>query len=330
MDTPHRVLFLVFPGVTLLDVAGPAEAFAAACRHGGDYTLEFVSPAGGAVRTSVGAVLDTSPVPDLEAEATRGPQHRIHTLVVAGGEELATQPLPRDLVRTVEELADRSDRVASVCTGAFALAEAGLLDGRRATTHWRHAALLARRHPRVAVRPDDLFVEDRGVLTSAGISSGIDLALAMIAADLGAESAHAVARELVVYMQRAGGQSQFSSALDWPAASSDPVRTVRDRVVSDPGAAHTVAGMAELAHVSPRHLTRLFMAELGTSPGKFLERVRVEAAKSLLDGGRTVTESAALAGFGTDENLRRAFVRHYGVTPGHYRGRFPVEAVQPA
>lgn len=330
MHTPHTVVFLVFPDATLLDVAGPAEVFTAANRCGGRYRLEYVSVMGGPVRTSAGVALHTRPVADVVPESSGDDAARFGTLVVAGGEDLAEPGPSPEFVRAVGDLARCSTRVASVCTGAFALAEAGLLDGRAATTHWRHAAALARRHPGVDVRVDELFVKDGRVLTSAGISSGIDLALAMVAEDLGAGAANTVARELVVYMQRAGGQSQFSAALDWPAASSDPVRVVKDRVLSNPAAPLTLQQMAETAHVSARHLTRLFVAELGVSPAKFVDRVRVEAARALLDGGRSVTQSAQLSGFGSDENLRRAFLRHYGITPGHYRGRFPRAAAQPA
>lgn len=322
MTARHHVVVLLFPGVTLLDVSGPAEVFAAANSAGADYAVRFVSPSGGDVETSVGARIATESLADLEGAP------RIGTLLVAGGESLATRPVPDGVVTAVRAVADHSDRVASVCTGAFALAEAGLLDGRRATTHWRHAAELARRYPVVTVHPDELYVRDGAVFTSAGISSGIDLALSLVAVDHGRNLAHGVARELVVYMQRAGGQSQFSAALDWPAPSSAPLRELCADIVSDPAAAPPVAELARRAHMSVRHLSRLFTAELGVSPGKFVEQVRVETARSLLDRGHGVMDTARLSGFGTDETLRRAFVRHFGVTPSYYRGRFPTDPVR--
>jgi transcriptional regulator GlxA family with amidase domain len=212
--------------------------------------------------------------------------------------------------------------VASVCTGAFVLAEAGLLDGRRATTHWRRAADLARRFPRVRVEPDAIHVRDGRYVTSAGISAGIDLALALVEDDHGAGVAREVARELVVFLQRPGGQSQFSTALATPPARGDLLRTLVAAVLADPAADHSLPAMAAAAAVSPRHLARLFRAELGTTPARWVERVRLDRAQQLLLDGHSVTSAAELSGLGSDETLRRAFARHLGTTPTHYRRRF--------
>ena len=212
-----------------------------------------------------------------------------------------------------------------VLTGGGTLddvAAAGLLDGRRATTHWRHAGLLARLYPRVAVEADSIYVRDRGVLTSAGVSAGIDLALAMVEEDCGADLAREVARDLVVFLQRPGGQSQFSVAARTPRPRHDPLREVLDAVAADPAADHSLPVMAARAGVSVRHLTRLFHEQVGETPGAYVEALRVEAAQAALDAGESVTGAAARAGFGSDESLRRAFLRRLGVTPSAYRSRF--------
>lgn len=316
MSRAHRVVFLVFPGAKMLDVTGPAEVFADANLHGAQYSLSYVSPHGGNVPTTVGTPLVS------EAASSSLESGPIDTLVVAGGECLVEQPIPDDLIATARELAEHSHRVASVCTGAFVLARAGLLNGRRATTHWLHTDRLARDYPEVTVLPDALYTQDGPVFTSAGVSSGIDLALALLTADHGESLARNVSRGLVVYMHRTGGQSQFSAALRWPSPDSPGLQKAVDAVTSDPGADHTVGSLATLVNVSERHLTRLFKAELNLTPSKFIENVRLDSAKALLDAGHTVTETARLAGFGSDENLRRAFTLRYGLAPSHYRGRF--------
>lgn len=314
----RRVAFVVFDGVTMLDVTGPSEVLHQAGRLAPPYELLLVSPRGGTVTTSPGIAL-TGTVPAAEA----GP---LHTLVVAGGDRLAQQPVERELLDAVGALAERAERVASVCTGAFVLAELGLLDGRRATTHWRHAGTLARRHPRVRVEPDALHVRDGRFVTSAGISAGIDLTLALVEEDHGADVARDVARELVVFMQRPGGQSQFATAPATPPAHSALLRALVADVLADPAADHGMDAMAARAAVSPRHLTRLFHAELGTTPARWLERVRLDRAQQLLIEGHSVTGAARASGLGSDETLRRVFARHLGTTPTEFRNRFTTTA----
>ncbi len=310
----HRVGFVVFDGVTMLDVSGPSEVLHQAGRPAPPYELVLVSPRGGPVTTSIGPAL-TGAVRAADA----GP---IDTVVVAGGDRLARQPVEQELLDAVGALAERAKRVASVCTGAFVLAELGLLDGRRATTHWRHAEALVRRYPRVRVEPDAIHVRDGRYVTSAGISAGIDLALALVEEDHGADVARAVARELVVFMQRPGGQSQFSTALATPPARNEPLRSLIDFVLADPAADHSLPAMAARVALSPRHLTRVFRAELGTTPARWLERVRLDRAQQLLLEGHSVTSAAHGSGLGSDETLRRAFARHLGTTPSEYRARF--------
>ncbi|MEV0699529.1 GlxA family transcriptional regulator [Saccharopolyspora sp. NPDC050389] len=310
----HRVAFVVFDGVTMLDVSGPSEVLRQAGRLGHPYELVLVSPSGEQVATSAGPGLTGA-----TAAAGAGP---VDTVVVAGGDRLAEQAPEDGLLEAVRTLAAQAARVASVCTGAFVLAELGLLDGRRATTHWRHAGMLARRYPRVRVEPDAIHIRDGRYVTSAGISAGVDLALALVEDDHGADVARDIAREMVVFMQRPGGQSQFSTAIATPPARSDLLRSVIASVVADPAADHSLPAMAVSAAVSTRHLTRLFGAELGTTPARWVERVRLDRAQQLLLDGHSVTSAAHHSGLGTDESLRRAFARHLGTTPTHYRQRF--------
>ncbi|MFG3023649.1 GlxA family transcriptional regulator [Streptomyces sp. NPDC048254] len=310
----HRVGFVVFEGVTMLDVSGPSEVLHQAGRLADPYELVLVSPKGGTVTTSAGLAL-TGTV----RAADTGP---VDTALVAGGDRLAERPIEDELLATARELTERARRVASVCTGAFVLGELGLLDGRRATTHWRHAATFARRYPRVRVEPDAIHIRDGRYVTSAGISAGIDLTLALVEDDHGAGVARDIARELVVFMQRPGGQSQFSTAITTPPARNDLLRTLIASVLADPTADHSLPALAASAAVSPRHLTRLFRAELGTTPARWVERVRLDRAQQLLLEGHSVTSAAQHSGLGTDETLRRAFARHLGTTPTHYRRRF--------
>ncbi|WP_424216682.1 GlxA family transcriptional regulator (plasmid) [Streptomyces sp. BI20] len=321
----RHVVFLAFDGVTMLDVTGPVEVLAQARRLGLPYEITLASPDGGEIRTSSGLGLGGSvPVSRLVDTAPAGTPHAaVDTVVIAGGDRLAEAPIEPALTEAARLLdGSGARRVASVCTGAFLLAELGVLDGRRAATHWRHAAALARRRPAVRVEPDALYVRDGRYLTSAGISAGLDLALALVEEDHGPAAAREIARELVVFMQRPGGQSQFSTALDTPPTRHAAVRALTDAVVADPGADHSLPSMAASAAVSTRHLTRLFRTELGTTPARWVERVRVDLACRLLLEGHAVTAVARRAGLGSDETLRRAFARHLGTTPSDYRARF--------
>ena len=310
----HRVGIVVFDGVTMLDVSGPSDVLHQAGRVAEPYELVLVAPRGGQVGTSNGLALSGAVAP-----ADAGV---LDTVVVAGGDRLSEQPLERALLDAVAEVATRATRVASVCTGAFVLAELGMLDDRRATTHWRHAERMARRYPRVHVEPDAIHVRDGRYLTSAGISAGIDLSLALVEEDHGADAARAVARELVVFMQRPGGQSQFSTALETPPPHTDLLRDLIADVLADPAADHTLPTMAARAAVSSRHLTRLFNSELNTTPARWLENVRLDRARQLLLSGHSVTTAARASGLGSDETLRRVFAKHLGTTPSEYRMRF--------
>jgi transcriptional regulator GlxA family with amidase domain len=310
----HRVGILVFDGMKLLDVSGPAEVFAEANLFGGKYDVVIVSPDGAAVSTSIGIEL---PVAGAAADI-----QQVDTVLVAGGDVFPTSPVSDELCSAARILAARTRRMASICTGAFVLAAAGLLGGRRATTHWKHTQLLARLYPNIDVQPDSIYVRDGSTYTSAGVSAGIDLALAMVEEDLGSDLARRVAQSLVIFMQRAGGQSQFSAALQGPAPRSSAIRGVTDLVKSDPAREYSVGILAELASMSVRQLTRVFQEELSTTPSKFVESIRFDAAKAALASGYSVTETAQRSGFGNSETLRRVFVGRIGVPPKVYQQRF--------
>lgn len=310
----HRIGVLVFDGMTLLDASGPAEVFHLADPSHSHYELTFISIEGGSVTSSSGLVLaDTIAVSEAGL---------CDTVLVTGGEALVNPHQDPRLVAAVETLSAPAQRVASVCTGAFVLAALGYLDGRRATTHWRHAHLLAEWYPRILVEPDVIHLRDGRFLTSAGVTAGIDLALALVEDDLGVEAARRVARELVMFMQRPGGQSQFSNVLSRPPVKTGLLRSVMEMVVAAPAGNHTVTSMATAAGVSARHLNRIFHAEIGTSPARWLEQIRVDAARSLILAGHPITLVAQLCGMGTDETLRRAFARQLGTTPTAFRERF--------
>ena len=316
---PREVIGVVFDGVKLLDVVGPAEVFAEANRFGAHYDLRFASPSGAAVTTSIGT--------SFAVTETISSNTAVDTILVAGGDALVGAPIDPELVEAVRRVHTRTRRLASICTGAFILAEAGLLNGRRATTHWRHTRLLAAAYPQVRVEPDAIYIQDGDVFTSAGVSSGIDLALALVEMDHGSALVREVARSLVVYLKRAGGQSQFSTLVEADPPPQSALRAVTDAIIAEPGGDHSVSSLAGHAALSTRQLTRLFQAELGTTPARYVERVRVDIARGALDSGRNVGESAQLAGFGSAETFRRVFVSYFGVSPRAYRDRFRTAGV---
>ncbi|MBC2864871.1 DJ-1/PfpI family protein [Streptomyces mexicanus] len=310
----HSVGVLVFDGMKMLDLSGPAEVFSEANRYGAHYRLSVVSVGGQAVHTSIGLRVPA------DGDARAGTAY--DTVLVVGGDVLPESPVDPGLSAAARALADRAGRVASVCTGAFVLGAAGLLEGKRATTHWQHTTALARRCPSTRVEPDAIFVKDGTTYTSAGVTAGIDLALALVEHDHGPDLARQVARALVVHMQRAGGQSQFSASLQGPAPQTPVLRMVQDAVQADPTADHSLDALAARVRVSPRHLTRMFRAELDTTPGRYVELIRFDLAKALLDAGHNATQAAALSGFPSYESLRRAFARHLGLSPTRYQHRF--------
>jgi transcriptional regulator GlxA family with amidase domain len=310
----RTVLIVLFDGVQSLDVTGPAEVFAGAeaCR-GGSYLIRTASLDGVAVRTSSGLTL----VPDHALADAPAP----HTLLVPGGEG-TRRPDPA-LIAWLRTHGPRARRLVSVCTGAIPLAQAGLLDGRRATTHWAYCDKLARDHPAIDVDPDPIYVRDGNVSTSAGVTAGIDLALALVEEDLGRDTALTIARHLVVFLRRPGGQAQFSAQLAAQTARREPLREVQQWITEQPAADLSVEALAARAGFSPRHFARAFQAETGMTPGRYVDRVRLEHARRLLeDTAGGVEEISRASGYGTPEAMRRAFVRTLGTAPAEYRRRF--------
>ncbi|WP_030712893.1 GlxA family transcriptional regulator [Streptomyces sp. NRRL F-2580] len=313
----RNVLVLLYDGVQSLDVTGPVEVFAAVARFPAlpAYTIGTVSPAGAPVRTSSGLTL----VPDADLESARPGAGT--TLLVPGGRYTGDfEPRLTDWLRAH---GGGAERLVSVCTGGLLLAEAGLLDGRRATTHWYVCEQMARDYPAVAVEPDPIYVRDGPVATSAGVTAGIDLALALVEEDHGKDVALTIARHLVVFLHRPGNQAQFSAQLAAQTARREPLRDVQQWITEHPDGDLSVEALAARARLSPRHFARAFQTETGVTPGRYVERVRVEHARRLLEvGSAGIAQVARACGYGTPEALRRAFVRTLGQPPTEYRRRF--------
>ncbi|MEU6064142.1 MULTISPECIES: GlxA family transcriptional regulator [Streptomyces] len=310
----RTVLVVLFDGVQSLDVTGPLEVFAGAEHHTpGSYRIRTASLDGAPVRTSSALTL----VPDQSLADASEP----HTLLVPGGQG-TRHPDPR-LTDWLRRYGPRAERLVSVCTGAILLAAAGLLDGRRATTHWAYCDKLARDHPAVEVDPDPIYVRDGHVATSAGVTSGIDLALALVEEDLGRDTALAIARHLVVFLRRPGNQAQFSAQLAAQTARREPLREVQQWISEHPDGDLSVESLAARARLSPRHFARSFQTETGVTPGRYVDRVRLEHARRLLeDTADGVEEISRASGYGTPEAMRRAFVKALGTAPAEYRRRF--------
>jgi transcriptional regulator GlxA family with amidase domain len=324
-STRRRVVFVAFDDVQALDVTGPMEVFSLADRASADgaYAIELISPNGGVVRASSGLRFTA----DADLHATRGP---IDTLVVAGGLGTYEAAHNEGLISWLRLAARRSRRVTSVCTGAFLLARSGLLDGRKATTHWASCAALQRSYPSIEVDPDPIFIRDGNVYTAAGVTAGIDLALALVEEDLGSQAALDVARALVLFIRRPGGQAQFSAGLAGQQADRPALREVQDWIADHLDADLSVTALAQRAFMSPRNLARVFTREVGVTPAAYVAGLRIERARTLLEStDLQLDEVARRCGFGTVETLRRAFGRALRVSPSDYRERFPA-ATQPA
>jgi transcriptional regulator GlxA family with amidase domain len=344
--SPRNVVIVAYPGVQSLDVTGPLEVFngarqlleasrrpaptdaTPAAAHSGrqsdpGYRTVVVSADGAQLSTSSGLTI----VPDASLDDA---PRAIDTLLIAGGagsEQASADPA---LLRWIAARAPTSRRVASVCTGAYLLAAAGLLDGRRATTHWAAAAELARRYPRVQVDPEPIFVRDGPVWTSAGVTAGMDLALALVEEDLDRDAALTIARHLVLFLRRPGNQSQFSATLAARAPERQSLREVQRFAVENLARDLSVEALAARAHMSPRHFARSFRAQTGTTPARYVESLRLEAARRRLeDADEPVAAIAAACGFGTPETMRRVFLRALAVGPAEYRRRFHATPAAP-
>ena len=323
----HQVVIVGFDGMQSLDAVGPFEVFAGAtlalrdpgAPDAGGYRVRLVSVDGGPVVCESGLSIDTEPLPAAD--------ERIDTVLLAGGWGVFEAMHDAELLAWISAVSTRSRRLATVCTGTFLAAATGLLDGRTVTTHWARAERLQQEFPALTVDPDPIYVRDGNVWTSAGVTAGIDLALAMVEADHGSEIAQTVARWLVMFLHRPGGQTQFAAPVWAPRAERTTVRAVQALVEAAPGGDHRLPAMAAAAAMSVRHFSRVFTSEVGEPPGRYVERVRLEAARRELETTNdTLDVVAARCGFGTAETLRRAFQRRVGVAPDTYRRRFRVVA----
>jgi transcriptional regulator GlxA family with amidase domain len=313
----RRVVIATFDTAQILDVTGPLEVFSSASRFlpSVRYSTDVVTANGGPVLASCGLEFASTPIGEIA-----GP---VDTIMVAGGADMDAATADQELLRHVRRLAADARRVTSVCSGAFVLAAAGLLDGRRATTHWAECDLLENRYADITVDADAIYVHDGNVWTSAGVTAGIDLALALVADDHGQAAAATVARQLVVYLQRSGGQAQFSAVLAGQAANTEPVRDLlswlRDHLADD----LSVAALARHINLSERQFTRVFKSEVGVTAADHVETVRLESACRLLETtSRSIEQIARTCGFGTPETMHRSFRRRLNTTPGNHRHHF--------
>ena len=307
-----------------LDIVGPLEVFSRASRWLAEdgkagtatYEVEIVARRAGPLQMSSGLHV-------VAARSFAQVRTGIDTLLVCGGRGVQAALADGVTVPFLARMAPRVRRIASVCTGAFLLAEAGLLDGKRATTHWHHATELARRYPKIAVDADPIFIAQGNIFTSAGVTAGMDLALAMVEADHGAEVARAVARELVMFVQRPGGQKQFSVQMEHLLADRAPLAELQAWLPDHLDDDLSVEALAKRAGMSPRNFSRVFTAEVGATPRRYIEQLRLEASRRRLEQTRDDVERiAGTCGFGTAESMRRVYVRHLRVAPSAYRSRF--------
>ncbi len=321
---PKRIAMLAFSNVQVLDVMGPLEVFSRASRWLRDqgksvdlvYQVEIIGLEPGPLLTSSGLQIYAG---HGIADVRRG----LDTLLIAGGIGVGPCRTHAPLLRWIRQQAKQVRRLASICTGAFLLAETGLLKGRRATTHWHHCSDFSRDFPDIKVEPDTIFVQDGAIYTSGGVTAGIDLALAMVEEDFGREVALATARELVMFLQRPGGQAQFSAQLSVQLAEHKPLRELQSYILDHPAADLSIEQLARRAAMSPRNFARIFTQEVGITPARFVTSVRVETARRLLEETSDPLEVVCnKSGLGTPESMRRSFMRSLGIPPGQYRERF--------
>lgn len=313
-----NVAILAMPGVQLLDVVGPSDVFAEANRQSGTnvYSVIVVGLNDSPIRGTSGLRL----LPDSTIADT---PDGFHTVLVAGDPLIQTRPIPERVLDWAKAAAVGPERLGSVCSGAFVLGEAGLLNGRRATTHWSQAAEFARRFPDVKLEPNRIFTRDGNIWTSAGVTAGIDLALAIVEKDLGPDIALKVARELVVFLKRPGGQSQFSTHLATQIAQRTPIRAAQEYIADNLAADLSVAAVAKRVGMSARNFARQFKQEVGMTPGDYVESMRLEAGRRLAEETNTPMKTIARdLGFNDDVAFRRAFARKFGVSPVAYRRSF--------
>ena len=324
-QTTRRILFIAGPGTEILDLVGPLQVFARAAEIFGKenpgsrpiYSLEVVSA------SSQKSVMTNCGLRITAHKTFREVRGKIDTLLVAGGDAIEKDEINIEIVRWLRKIAKRIRRIGSVCTGAMLLGRAGLLDGRQATTHWNWCALLARKCPRTDVDPNPIFVRDENIYTSAGVTAGMDLALALVEEDHGSRLALQVARNLVLYLRRPGGQSQFSAALSLQLTDRKPLRELEAWVLDNLNNPLDVPMLAKRVAMSPRNFARVFTKEMKITPAKFVERLRIEAARRRLEESQNSMETiAGECGFGNVNSMRNVFQRALKIAPGQYRRHF--------
>jgi transcriptional regulator GlxA family with amidase domain len=317
----RKVVIVGPPPVQILDVTGPLEVFS----NAPGYDIQLANPGlERTLKTNRGVMLaDATPIADV-----RGP---IDTLVIAGGPGAENGTYDPNFIAWIAKAGSQARRVASICTGAFLLAEAGLLNGKQAVTHWTFCDRLAREYPKVAVRPEPIFLRDGPIYTSAGITAGIDLSLTLVEEDHGHETALRIARFLVMFLVRPGGQAQYSHMLSHQAVTSQPLRELQVWMLQHLREPLTVESLAERIGMSARHFTRVCLRETGMNPGQFVDRMRVEAAQQIIDSSsRGLKEIAASCGFQSADAMRRTFLRVLGVTAAEYASRFKSTLMRPS
>ncbi|MEQ8344966.1 MAG: DJ-1/PfpI family protein [Sneathiellaceae bacterium] len=321
MTGTRTILLLAFPEVALLDLVGPADTFTVASRHviAADppaYRVVVASVAGGAVRTVSGMLIDTAPLSGIDMD-------RVDTILVPGGGPPLSPPVPPDLVAWLAAHGPQARRLCAVCTGAFLLADAGLAEGRRLATHWEAAGELQRRHPGVSVEAEPIFVRDGPIWSSAGFTAGIDLALALVEEDHGHDVAIHLARLMVMFMKRPGEQPQYSSALASQSVADPQFEKLHAWIANSLDGDLRVEALAARVNMAPRTFARRYARSVGRTPAKTVELLRMEAAcRALLDAEMPLKQVARSCGFGDEQNLRRGFLRRFGMAPQQYRSRF--------
>jgi transcriptional regulator GlxA family with amidase domain len=323
MSETKHIVILVPANVSILDVAGPLDVFAKAKEYIREnypsikesYTTHVLS------FDSVRQVNTSSGLPIITEGGIETISYDVDTVLVAGNATLKV--IPQNLIDWLKEKADKVHRMGSICAGAFVLAKAGILDGRRATTHWMVCDRLAKLYPEVKVESDPIFVKDGNVYTSAGISTGMDLSLALVEEDFGRDIAVGTARRLVLYLKRPGNQSQFSNILNYQSVDYEPIKAIQDWIIEHLDDELTVELLAEKALMSPRNFARVFLRETGITPAKYIEKLRLETARRRLEETRlTLDEISTECGIGNADGLRRLFLRHMKTTPSDYRKSF--------
>ena len=325
MKKTKHIIIIAPPNTSILDVAGPLEVFTKAA----DYIENYVSNIRESYTTHVlsfdsSKIVNTSSgLPIVCEGGIETVDYEVDTVLIAGNSGAPEKKVPDKILNWLKEHSNKACRVGSICAGAFVLAEAGILNGRRATSHWRVCDKLARCYPEVKVESDPIFIKDGNIYTSAGISTGMDLSLAMVEEDFGRDIAVAVARQLVLYLKRPGNQSQFSNILTYQVADYQPIREIQDWIIDHLDEELTIEVLAEKASMSPRNFSRVFLRETGITPAKYVEKLRLENARRRLEETRlTLEEISDECGIGSADALRRLFLRHMKTTPGDYRKSF--------